>query len=102
MLGAVRAHGPSLYTREHADIYSYWQIPSEHPVQLTQTIRFLVANDMLRGVEVRPGQAEEEERERTKIAMLPRRPDMNRLTRSTSGLLGPPVSIWTMRARLSI
>lgn len=38
---------------------------------MTQTIRFLVANDMLRGVEVRPGQAEEEERERTKIAVLP-------------------------------
>lgn len=38
--------------------------------QLTQTIRFLVANNMLEGVELTPGQAEEEERERTKITDL--------------------------------
>lgn len=35
--------------------------------QLTQTIRFLVANDMLQGVEAQPGEAEERERERNKI-----------------------------------
>ncbi|GMK60029.1 hypothetical protein CspeluHIS016_0902460 [Cutaneotrichosporon spelunceum] len=38
--------------------------------QLSQTIRFLVANDMLRGVEVRAGQAEEEKREREKIVVV--------------------------------
>lgn len=32
--------------------------------QLTQTIRFLVANDMLENVELKPGDAEEENRRR--------------------------------------
>ncbi|KAK4683853.1 paired amphipathic helix protein Sin3a, partial [Tremellales sp. Uapishka_1] len=38
--------------------------------QLSQTIRFLVANDMLENVELRVGEAEEREREKTKIVSL--------------------------------
>ncbi|OXG97763.1 hypothetical protein C369_07412, partial [Cryptococcus neoformans A5-35-17] len=38
--------------------------------QLSQTIRFLVANDMLRNVELHPGQAEDEERERNKVTVV--------------------------------
>jgi Tfp pilus assembly protein PilV len=38
--------------------------------QLTQTIRFLVANDMLQGVELNPGDAEEQAREAGKISMV--------------------------------
>ncbi|WVQ71103.1 hypothetical protein IAR50_000628 [Cryptococcus sp. DSM 104548] len=38
--------------------------------QLSQTIRFLVANDMLRNVELRPGQAEDEEREKIKVVVV--------------------------------
>ncbi|BEI87042.1 hypothetical protein CcaverHIS002_0703880 [Cutaneotrichosporon cavernicola] len=38
--------------------------------QLSQTIRFLVANDMLHRVEVRAGQAEEERQEREKIVVV--------------------------------
>jgi hypothetical protein len=39
--------------------------------QLTQTIRFLVANDMLQGVELEPGQADEEQRKRELIREVP-------------------------------
>lgn len=35
--------------------------------QLTQTIRFLVANDMLENVELEPGDAEEESRRRALV-----------------------------------
>ncbi|WVN85609.1 uncharacterized protein L203_100758 [Cryptococcus depauperatus CBS 7841] len=38
--------------------------------QLSQTIRFLAANDMLDNVELRPGQAEEQEREKNKVILL--------------------------------
>ncbi|WVQ85281.1 hypothetical protein IAT38_007446 [Cryptococcus sp. DSM 104549] len=38
--------------------------------QLSQTIRFLVANDMLEGVELKPGDAEAQERERNKVAVV--------------------------------
>lgn len=38
--------------------------------QLTQTIRFLVANDMLQGVELNPGEAEEQARARTKVTLV--------------------------------
>ncbi|ORY28620.1 hypothetical protein BCR39DRAFT_199676 [Naematelia encephala] len=38
--------------------------------QLSQTIRFLVANDMLQDVELRPGEAEERERERNKVVVV--------------------------------
>ena len=38
--------------------------------QLSQTIRFLVANDMLEGVELIPGQAEEMARQRNKIVVV--------------------------------
>lgn len=38
--------------------------------QLTQTIRFLVANDMLNGVELKPGDAEEQAREREKVVVI--------------------------------
>lgn len=38
--------------------------------QLTQTIRFLVANDMLHGVELKPGEAEEEERKRNLVQVV--------------------------------
>ncbi|EIW72721.1 hypothetical protein TREMEDRAFT_67022 [Tremella mesenterica DSM 1558] len=38
--------------------------------QLSQTIRFLVANDMLEGVELKPGQAEEEEKKRNMIKVI--------------------------------
>ncbi|OXG34850.1 hypothetical protein C359_06307 [Cryptococcus neoformans Bt120] len=38
--------------------------------QISQTIRFLVANDMLQNVEIRPGQAEEEEKARNKVVLL--------------------------------
>lgn len=38
--------------------------------QLSQTIRFLVANDMLESVELTPGQAEEEEKERNKVVVV--------------------------------
>lgn len=37
---------------------------------MSQTIRFLVANNMLEGVELTPGQAEDEERERNKVVPL--------------------------------
>ncbi|KAL7421022.1 hypothetical protein Q5752_003906 [Cryptotrichosporon argae] len=39
--------------------------------QLSQTIRFLVANDFLRGVEAAPGEADEERRKRDMIIELP-------------------------------
>lgn len=38
--------------------------------QLTQTIRFLVANDMLDGVELKPGDAEDQARERTRVQVV--------------------------------
>jgi len=38
--------------------------------QLTQTIRFLVANDMLQGVELNPGDAEQQEKEQNKIEVV--------------------------------
>jgi hypothetical protein len=38
--------------------------------QLTQTIRFLAANDMLRNVETRPGQAAEQAAEREKVVLV--------------------------------
>ncbi|XAO23471.1 hypothetical protein I312_102249 [Cryptococcus bacillisporus CA1280] len=38
--------------------------------QISQTIRFLVANNMLQDVEIRPGQAEEEEKARNKVVLL--------------------------------
>lgn len=38
--------------------------------QLTQTVRFLVANDMLRGVETRAGEAEEQRLERERIMVV--------------------------------
>lgn len=38
--------------------------------QLTQTIRFLVANDMLQGVELRPGEAEDQEKEKNRIGLV--------------------------------
>lgn len=38
--------------------------------QLTQTIRFLVANDMLQGVELAVGDAEEREAQRRRITVL--------------------------------
>ncbi|WVR05701.1 hypothetical protein IAU60_002725 [Kwoniella sp. DSM 27419] len=42
--------------------------PIENTIsQLSQTIRFLVANDFLRGVELKPGDADAEEREKTKV-----------------------------------
>ncbi|KAF8332376.1 uncharacterized protein EI90DRAFT_3122862 [Cantharellus anzutake] len=49
-----------------------------HDVQITisnvsQAIRFLVANDFLRGVELKPGQAEEEQRSRSKVVVLDKR-----------------------------
>jgi len=39
--------------------------------QLSQTIRFLVANNMLDNVELTPGQAEDEEKERNKVVEVP-------------------------------
>jgi len=39
--------------------------------QLSQTIRFLVANNMLENVELAPGQAEDEEKERNKVVEVP-------------------------------
>lgn len=39
--------------------------------QLSQTIRFLVANNMLENVELRPGQAEDEEKEKNKVVEVP-------------------------------
>ena len=38
--------------------------------QLSQTIRFLVANDMLENVELRPGEAEDQARAQNKIVAL--------------------------------
>ena len=38
--------------------------------QLTQTIRFLVANDMLQGVELNPGEAEEQAKEKNRIEIV--------------------------------
>jgi hypothetical protein len=38
--------------------------------QLTQTIRFLVANDMLQGVELNPGDAEEQAKEKNRIEVV--------------------------------
>jgi len=38
--------------------------------QLTQTIRFLVANDMLQGVELNPGEAEEQAKEKSRIEVV--------------------------------
>jgi hypothetical protein len=38
--------------------------------QLSQTIRFLVANDMLQNVELVPGQAENLERDKNKVVVL--------------------------------
>ena len=43
--------------------------------QLTQTIRFLVANDMLRGVELNPGDAEAQQKERSRISVVEDRGD---------------------------
>ena len=37
---------------------------------MTQTIRFLVANDMLQGVELNPGDAEQQEKEQNKIEVV--------------------------------
>ncbi|KIS01616.1 hypothetical protein L804_01494 [Cryptococcus deuterogattii 2001/935-1] len=45
--------------------------------QISQTIRFLVANDMLQDVEIRPGQAEEEEKARNKVVLLDESKDNN-------------------------
>jgi len=39
--------------------------------QLSQTIRFLVANNMLENVELTPGQAEDEEKEKNKVVEVP-------------------------------
>lgn len=39
--------------------------------QLSQTIRFLVANNMLEGVELYPGEAEERERKRKAVEVVP-------------------------------
>jgi hypothetical protein len=55
-------------------LLTIWQLLS-NPIQntlsqLSQTIRFLVANDMLQGVELRPGQAEEQEKDKHKIISL--------------------------------
>ena len=38
--------------------------------QLTQTIRFLVANDMLDGVELTPGDAEQQAKDQTKVQVV--------------------------------
>ena len=38
--------------------------------QLSQSIRFLVANDLLEGVELRPGEAEELHQEKRKVIVL--------------------------------
>jgi len=38
--------------------------------QLTQTIRFLVANNMLQGVELNPGEAEEQAKEKNRIEVV--------------------------------
>jgi len=37
---------------------------------LTQTIRFLVANDMLQGIELNPGDAEEQAKEKNRIEVV--------------------------------
>ncbi len=37
---------------------------------VSQAIRFFVANDFLRGVELEPGKAEEEQRLRNKVVVL--------------------------------
>lgn len=47
------------------------EVPIENTLsQLTQTIRFLAANDYLRGVERFAGEAEEGERERNRIVVV--------------------------------
>lgn len=66
-------------TRDSHDVlvlipYQLLAVPIENTLsQLTQTIRFLVANDMLKDVELKVGQAEEQERERNKIIVVEER-----------------------------
>lgn len=38
--------------------------------QLNQTIRFLVANDMLDGVELKPGDAEQQAKDQSKVMVI--------------------------------
>ncbi len=70
MLGAV-GYVTSAGAIQLIKVYKLLATPIQNTLsQLSQTIRFLVANDMLEGVELRPGQAEEQERERRKVVVI--------------------------------